>query len=87
LNKPQSVWNRVIWSDEASFRIRRGKVYVTRGPKEKYPPSCCIPKFKDYSSVHVWICIGGDASKGPLFIWDREQIRNISSLSYTTHIL
>jgi transposase len=87
VDKAQSVWNRVIWSDEASFKIGRGKVYVTRRPEEKYLPSCCVPKFKDYSSVYVWACIGGDGSKGPLFIWDREQIGNINSLSYITHIL
>jgi hypothetical protein len=33
---PQLIWNRVIWSDEASFRIERGKVYITRRAEEKY---------------------------------------------------
>jgi transposase len=84
---PGSVWSRVIWSDEASFRVGRGKVYVTRRPEEKYLPSCCVPKFKDYSCVHVWACIGRDGSKGPLFVWDREKIGNINSASYVAHIL
>jgi transposase len=87
VNWTQDVWNRVIWSDEASFRCGRGKVYVTRRPEEKYLRDCCVPKFKDFSCVHIWACIGGDGSKGPLFIWDRESIGNINSLSYIQHIL
>ncbi|OAK95760.1 hypothetical protein IQ06DRAFT_283546, partial [Phaeosphaeriaceae sp. SRC1lsM3a] len=35
-NWPGFVWSRVIWSDEASFRVGRGRVYVTRRLEEKY---------------------------------------------------
>ena len=56
-------------------------MYVTRRPEEKYLQACCIPKFKDYSCVHVWAGIGGDGSKGPLFVWDREIHGNICSAS------
>jgi transposase-like protein len=52
-NWPLSIWSRVIWSDEASFRVGRGKVYVTRRPEEKYLQACYVPKFKDFSCVHV----------------------------------
>ena len=87
LSWPQEIWNRVIWSDEASFRVGRGKLYVTRRPEEKYLHACCVPKFKDFSCVHVWACIGGDGSKGSLFIWDREIIGNICSASYIQWII
>jgi transposase len=35
----------------------------------------------------VWACIGGDGSKGPLFVWDREIHGNISSASYIRWII
>jgi transposase len=86
-NWAQDIWNRIIWSDEAAFRCGRGKVYVTRRPEEKYLQACCVPKFKDFACVHVWACIGGDGSKGPLFIWEREKIGNICSAAYIQHII
>jgi hypothetical protein len=67
---PQLIWNRVIWSDEASFKIGRGKVYITRRAEEKYLQACCAPKFKSYSSVMVWACIGRDGSKSSLLVWN-----------------
>lgn len=82
----QDIWSRIIWSDEASFRVGRGKVYVTRRAEEKYLRDCCVPKFKDYSCVLVWACIGGDGSKGPLLIWDRDELGNVTSASYTQNI-
>lgn len=86
INWTREVWNRIIWSDEATFRVGRGKLYVTRRAEEKYLPACCIPKFKDYADVHVWGCIGGDGSKGPLLIWDRDLVGNITSETYTRYI-
>ena len=83
----EEIWRRVIWSDEAAFQCRRGRVYVTRRPKEKYLQACCVPKFKDFADVHVWACIGGDGSKGPLFVWERDLIGNICSASYIQWIL
>jgi transposase len=86
VNWTQDIWSRVIWSDEASFRVGRGKVYVTRRPEEKYLKDCCVPKYKDFSCVMVWACIGGDGSKGPLLIWDRADWGNFTSESYTQRI-
>jgi hypothetical protein len=77
----------VVWSDKASFICGRGRVFVMRKPEEKYLQSCCVPKFKDFSCVHVWDCIGGDGSNGPLFIWDRDVHGNICSASYIRYII
>ena len=81
------IWSWIVWSDEASFRCGRGKVYVTRRAEEKYHLDCCVPKFKDFSCVMVWACIGGDGSKGPLLIWDRSIWGNFTSESYIQRIL
>jgi hypothetical protein len=70
-------------SDEPAFRCGRGKVYVTRRPEEKYLQACCVLKFKDFACVYIGACIGGDGSKGPLFIWERKKIGNICSSSYS----
>ncbi|PVH90193.1 hypothetical protein DM02DRAFT_734687 [Periconia macrospinosa] len=83
---PIDIWHRVIWSDEATFRLGGGQLYVTRRPEEKYLPDCCVPKFKDYVSLFVWACIGGDGSKGPILIWDRDILGNWNSLSYTQYV-
>jgi transposase len=83
---PQEIWNRIIWSDEATFRLGHEKLYVTRRPEERYLPACCVPKFKDFVSLFVWGCIGGDGSKGPLLIWDREILGNWDSSSYCQHV-
>ena len=84
----QEIWRRVVWSDEASFRIGKGnKVYVTRRAEEKYHRDCCVPKFRDFSCVMVWACIGGDGSKGPLLIWDRSSWGNITAASYIQRVL
>lgn len=83
----QEIWNRLIWTDEASFRVGRGRVFVTRRPEEKYLSDCCVPKYRDYSCVMVWACIGGDGSKGPLLIWDRGDWGNFNSASYRQRIV
>jgi transposase len=83
---PPNIWHRIIWSDEAAFRIGRGKCYVTRQAEEKYNKDCCVPKFKDFTTLFVWACIGGDGSKGPLVIWDRDEWGNWNSASYTQRI-
>jgi transposase len=80
------IWQRIIWSDEAAFRIGRGKCYVTRRAEEKYNKDCCVLKFKDFTTLFVWACIGGDGSKGPLVIWDRDEWGNWNSASYTQRI-
>jgi transposase len=87
VNWSQQIWSWIVWSDEASFRCGQGKVYVTRKAEEKYLPDCCVPKFKDFSCVMVWACIGGDGSKGPLLIWDRDAWGNFTSASYTQRII
>ncbi|PVH91873.1 hypothetical protein DM02DRAFT_311549 [Periconia macrospinosa] len=48
---PSFVWGRIIWSDEATFRLGHEKLYVTRKAEEKYLPDCCVPKFKDFVSL------------------------------------
>ena len=45
-----------------------------------------MPKFKDYADVHVWGCIGGDGTKGPLLIWDRDLVGNITAETYTYYV-
>lgn len=87
INWEQDIWNRVIWSDEASFSLKRGQIWVTRRAEEKYLPACLVPKYRDYSCVMVWACIGGDGSKGPLVIWDTDQWGTLTSESYTQRVL
>ena len=48
-----------------------------------YPLKYSMPKFKDFTIVMVWAYIGGNSLKGPLFIWDRDNLGNINSRSYT----
>ena len=86
VNWEQEIWNRIIWSDKAIFKLGGGKVYITRRPKEKYLLNCYMPKFKDFTIVMVWAYIGGNSLKGPLFIWDRDNLGNINSRSYTQFI-
>ena len=54
--------------------------------EEKYLIDCCVPKYRTYADVHVWACIGGDGSKGPLFIWDRKLYSNFTSTTYIQRI-
>ncbi|PVH90681.1 hypothetical protein DM02DRAFT_416155, partial [Periconia macrospinosa] len=35
---PSFIWARIIWSDEATFRLGHEKLYVTRKAEEKYLP-------------------------------------------------
>ena len=62
-------------------------MYVTRRAEEKYLQACCVPKFKDYSSVMVWACIGGDGPKGSLPVWDQEIWGNFTSASYIQRVI
>lgn len=86
VNWDEKTWARIIWSDEATFRMGHEKLYVTRRPEEKFLPDCCVPKFKEYTTLFVWACIGGDGSKGPILIWDRDLWGNFNSLSYCQRV-
>jgi hypothetical protein len=70
--KPEQ-WSRVVWTDECSFSTEGfGRVYVTRRPEEKYDQSCCVPKFRTYSS---WTIHGSIStfSKGPIVVIEKER--------------
>lgn len=71
-NWTDELWDRVIWTDEASFAAGGfGKVYVTRSVDEKYHHSCLTPKFRGYSSWMIHGCISGLA-KGPLTFFEKD---------------
>jgi hypothetical protein len=69
--KPEQ-WARIIWTNKCSFLTEGfGRVYVTRRPDKKYNQSCCLPKFRTYSSwtVHGSISAFG---KGPIVVMEKE---------------
>ncbi|PSN59239.1 hypothetical protein BS50DRAFT_260293 [Corynespora cassiicola Philippines] len=83
--KPEQ-WASVIWTDECSFSTESfGRVYVTRRADEKYEQSCCVPKFRSYSSwtIHGSISAFG---KGPMIVMEKEWGRLTGDL-YRTRVL
>jgi hypothetical protein len=65
-------WARVVWTDESSFSTEGfGRVYVTRRLEEKYEQSCCVLKFRSYSS---WTIYGSILAfgKGPMVAIEEE---------------
>lgn len=66
-------WDRVIWTDEASFEVGKnsGRVRCWRRPDEAFAPQCLRPTFKSgRSSLMVWACII-KGRKGPLVFLER----------------
>lgn len=49
INWTEEDWRRMCWSDESSFIMDWGDVYVTRLPEEALHPDCMIPHFRGYS--------------------------------------
>ncbi|RXN12061.1 transposase-like protein [Labeo rohita] len=56
-------WGKVIFSDEASFRLfgASGKRFVQRRKGERYHQTCVMPTVKHPETIHVWGCF---SSKG-----------------------
>ena len=51
-------WNRVIFSDEAPFRLfgSSGRTLVRRRNGERFNKDCVVPTVKHPETVHVWGC-------------------------------
>ena len=67
----QSDWDRVCWSDESSFILCWGQVYVTRRANEALHPDCLVPRFRGYCEWMVWACII-PLVKGPLVFIEKD---------------
>jgi transposase len=79
-------WNRVLWTDEASFTTGGfGVIYVTRLVDEKYDPSCLVPKFRGFSSWMAHGCISG-TSKGPLVVYEKG-LGKITAERYSSEVV
>lgn len=50
---PNDIWSRLVWSDECSFQLGHGQIYITRRAEEKYLSDCCVPKYKNFSCVMI----------------------------------
>ncbi|CAG5174620.1 uncharacterized protein ALTATR162_LOCUS7824 [Alternaria atra] len=64
-------WQRFVWSDESSFTMDWGLVYVTRTIDEGDLTDCMLPRFRKYSEWMVWGCIANGV-KGPLVFVERD---------------
>jgi transposase len=70
-DKPQTFWNRVLWSDESKFNLFQsdGMVRVWRKPSEAYKKQCLQPTIKyGGGSVMVWGCMSAKGVGQLVFI-------------------
>lgn len=61
----------MCWSDEASFILDWGPIWVTRRPEEWLHVDCLQPRFRGYSEWMVWACIS-TRHKGPLVFIEKD---------------
>src|SRR6185295_18472597 len=46
ITRPDTEWDRFIWTDEMSARYRYSQTFVTRKAGEKFNIDCLVPKFR-----------------------------------------
>lgn len=70
-DKPQTYWNKVIWSDESKFELfsSNRQVKVWRKVNKAYEPKNMVPTVKHGGgSVMVWGCMSADGVGNLVFI-------------------
>lgn len=82
-NKPQSFWNKILWSDESKFELfsTKRKVIVWRKPRTEMDPKNLVPTVKHGGgSVMIWGCMAASGAGKLVFIdgrMDQFVYRNI----------
>ena len=80
-------WARVVFTDKAAIQNGGTKrLFITRRAGEEFIPECLRPRFRKPAYCMVWGAIM-DNKRGPLLIWDKKNLGNMTAKGFVDHIL